>query len=261
VFSHQPSPPACDRDEERCAYTLIDLFGNASNLPYLVAHGGMDELVPSSGPELWMDDYRQRGLPHRYAFYPHRRHEARFPGTSGTFVKEWLLDLPARERSPSHVTYTVLRDLQQPAHGITYDGAYWVDGLRLAPGADEGSIAADRSFTPPRRVAFGPRLGVDDTGPYRLTGIETSAADSGPSRSLDVTLSGLDRASVDTVRMRWDPDETNSVFVDTDTALELTLVGEFADGLVVEGAEFRRDGSDVVLILAAGATGVEIRPA
>jgi hypothetical protein len=61
--------------------------------------------------------------------------------------------------------------------------------------------------------------------------------------------------------MRWDPDETNSVFVDTDTALELTLVGEFADGLVVEGAEFRRDGSDVVLILAAGATGVEIRPA
>lgn len=261
----QANPPQCERDEPGCGYTLTDLFGNSSNVPLLVVHGGADELVPSSGAELWMNDYDQVEAPYRYVFYPGRRHETTYPGTTGHFVEEFLLGLPRRVASPDRVSYRVLRDFQQPDVGIGYDGAYWVDGMTLAAGASEGSIVAERAQ--PSTSPVEPRIGADLLGPYRISGRETSAPALGGGK-LVVEAAGLSRATIDTATMGWDPNAGHRVTGSTDTLLTLTLRGAFPAGLDVLEAAFSggagtvtRDGSDIVLEIPPGIFTVRFAPA
>src|SRR5207302_7482394 len=145
-----PVPPSCGPHQPSdCGYNLVDLFGNTSNLPLLVLHGGADELVPSTGAEHWMASYgATAGATYRYLFYPLRRHETSYPGSTASWVEDWLGGLPRRQTNPVRVSYRVMRKLFQPGFGIPYSRAYWVHGLALARGVATGSILASRATVP-----------------------------------------------------------------------------------------------------------------
>lgn len=254
----QQNPPMCERDADGCGYSLHDLFGNAHNLPYLVIHGGADELVPSVGVETWMDEYDRLGATYRYVLYPGRRHETPYPGTTGAHVLSWLDGLPARDRDPVHVSYAIVRDLFQPAYGLAYDGTYWVDGMLLAEGATDGSIDAAVGTVVGETEERGG--GVDGLGPY-LTRGRSFRHGPLPEPALYVTARDLARAAIDTARIGWDPTATNVVQGLTEADAELVLRGDFPDDVAVSGAPFHRDGSAIVLELERGKFEVTLSPA
>jgi dienelactone hydrolase len=264
VMYPQQNPPACDRDAAGCGYTLTDLFGNASNVPYLVVQGGADELVPSISIETAMGSFAKAGGPYRYVFYPTRRHETSYPGSTAHWVNEFLGGLPKRATAPARVTYRVVRDFDDPAFGLHYDGAYWVDGMELAAGAEDGSIDADRSGASSNTVEIPDRIGLDDLGPYRVRGRDVHPGTTSTS-GVSVDALRLARAELDTVRMGWDPAATNFVSATTDGPLRLVLRGAFAPDVPfeVEGGPVtvEREGSNVVLVAQAGTFSVRLGPA
>jgi LPXTG-motif cell wall-anchored protein len=255
----QQSPPACNRDSAGCGYNLEDLFGNTRNVPYFVVHGGMDELVPSTGALSWMSQYAGvGGATYRFAFYPTHRHETSYPGTTEHFLLDWLKGLPPRQVNPTHVSYILQRRFEQPdLGGFRYQGAYWVSGLTLAPGASQGVVDADRAASPDQITDLGTQPGVDSLGPYRLTGADVTPA-AVSQNQVALHLSGFAAATLATDRMGWDMSAPQHVTGKTDTATDLTLTGEYASDTVVRGAAFTRSSQGVVLHLPAGAFDVTL---
>jgi LPXTG-motif cell wall-anchored protein len=255
----QQSPPACNRDSAGCGYNLEDLFGNTRNVPYFVVHGGMDELVPSTGALSWMSQYAGvGGATYRFAFYPTHRHETSYPGTTEHFLLDWLKGLPPRQVNPTHVSYILQRRFEQPdLGGFRYQGAYWVSGLTLAPGASQGVVDADRATSPDQITDLGTQPGVDSLGPYRLTGADVAPA-AVSQNQVALHLSGFAAATLATDRMGWDMSAPQHVTGKTDTATDLTLTGEYASDTVVRGAAFTRSSQGVVLHLPSGAFDVTL---
>lgn len=249
------NPPACDRDDADCGLTLMDLTGNASNLPYLVVHGGLDELVPFTGIERWMSRYASEQLPHRYVFHPTRRHETSFPATTGEHIMSWLFELPARAQNPAQVRYRIVRDFFQPDFGISYDGAYWLDDMVLAEGAEEGEARAWLHNVTGQH--YGPLVGLDALGPYRLSGFDRSS-DAASGRFLRLDISDLSAIRVDTHMLAWDPAGSYQLEVSSDRAATLTLVGSFAPDVTVTGAPAAVVDGDIVLEIDQHTTFIDI---
>ncbi len=257
------NPPMCDAAEPGCGYTLRDIFGNMDNVPTYVVHGGLDELVPSTGAEAWMSEFDREGGSYRYLFYPHRRHETSFPGTTEHWVRDWLSALPARNRDPLRVDYTVVRDLFQPEHGIGYDGAYWVRGLQLAEERASGRMIADVSAGG-LDVSIGPHTGADVLGPYVLRGRDRGPTGRSPTQ-VHVMTSGLREAALDTERLGWLPDEARFVQIVNDEELTLRLAGSFGPGtsITVHGGvidDWSFEDGDLVLAVPTGGARVGVTP-
>ena len=259
AMAPQQNPPACDRDSAGCGYNLTDLFGNTRNLPLFVVHGGMDELVPSTGAQSWMRQYAAvGGATYRFAFYPTHRHETSYPGTTEHFTLDWLKGLPPRQVDPVHVSYILQRRFMQPdLGGFRYTGAYWVGGLKLAAGASQGTVDADRASVADQVATLTPQPGVDGLGPYLLSGADVTPATATPNQVV-LALSHFSAVTLDTVRMGWQADAVQHLKGQTDTATAVTVRGEYAGDVTVQGATFTRDGSALVLNLPAGPFDVTI---
>jgi predicted esterase len=259
VYPDAPPQPSCGPDQPAdCGYNLEDLFGNDRNVPLLVVHGGIDELVPSTGAEHWMADYRDRGgATYRYLFLPDHHHETNFPASTAAWVLQWLDGLPPRDTNPVHVSYHLMRHLFQPQYGITYDGAYWAHGLVLADGVDVGDIDATRGAGPDQVAVMADRYGVDSLGPYRLGGQDVTPATPTPD-SATVRLAGLSGATLDTARMGWAGDASWRVRGETDVAVDLSLTDDRAREAT--GAAYTQAAGRIVLHLPAGAFDVTVSP-
>ena len=259
VMYPQQSPPACDRDSAGCGYNLSDLFGNTRNVPLFVVHGGMDELVPSTGAQSWMKQYGAvGGATYRFAFYPTHRHETSYPGTTEHFTLDWLRGLPPRQVDPVHVSYILQRRFMQPdLGGFSYHGAYWVGGLQLAPGASQGTVDADRATAADQATPFGPLPGVDSLGPYILSGSDVAPAAAAPNQ-VTLQLSQFAALTLDPARMGWVQSVAQHLKGKTDTAIAVTLAADYGSGTTVQGATFGRDGRAIVLHLPAGAFDVTV---
>jgi hypothetical protein len=256
-----PSPPSCGHDQPApCDYDLTALFGNTRDLPLFVVHGGADELVPATGAEHWMASYAsESNATYRYAFYPNRQHETSFPGSTEPIVLSWLDGLPRRQVEPVHVTYKIIRALFQPRDGITYDHAYWTRDLVLAPRAADGTIDAVRASAPDRVTVLPDQVGVDDLGPYRLRGQDTTPAPAAPNM-VKLRLSGLARAGLDTRAMGWLPADAQRVSGTTDTPVTLVLTGAYGRRTSVRGVPASSVRGRVTLTLPAGPFDVTIAP-
>jgi pimeloyl-ACP methyl ester carboxylesterase len=226
AYPAEPIPPSCSAEQgPNCGYNLVDLFGNTRDVPLLVVHGGGDELVTSTGAEHWMGLYAARsGATYRYLFYPGRRHETSYPGTTSPWVEDWLAGLPRRQTNPVHVTYKVIRALAQPRFGITYERAYWVSGIALAAGAATGTVDASRATAPERVAALHDAYGADALGPYRLNGQDVTPAPASADR-VRLELTRVARVTLDTRRMGWTARAPQHVTGRTDTPVTLTLAG------------------------------------
>ena len=260
VMYPQQNPPACQRDAPGCGYNLIELFGNSRNIPYHMVHGAMDELVPIDNADQWLSKYcASSGGSCRYVMYPTHRHETSYPGTTEHFVLDWLSGLPARVQNPAHVSYIAQRRLMQPdLGGFTYQGAYWISGMKLAPGASQGVIDADRSAAPAVRTDYGDTYGVDNLGPYRLRAVDVSQP-AAARNTVKLQLTGLSAATLDTRRMGWDLSASQHLSGQSDTAMDLTLAGPYHSPLV-SGVSASVITGGLVLHLPAASFDITVGP-
>jgi LPXTG-motif cell wall-anchored protein len=232
--------------------------------PNTIWLGAAPVMYPQQNPpacqrDTWINAYGATGGgTYRYVFYPDRKHETSYPATTKHFVLDWLKGLPVRQENPARVTYILQqRHMQPDVGGFKYTGAYWVNSLKLAAGASQGTVDADRSVTPARATVLAEQLGTDSLGPYRLRGTDVSVPASLPNQ-VSLTLSSLARAGLDTTRMGWDLAAEQHIKGKTDTAVDLVVRGGYAPMVSVRGATFSRDGGAIVLRLPAGAFDVAI---
>jgi hypothetical protein len=239
------------------------LLGNAIDLPYYIAQGGADELVPVAGAIEQVQDMTALGLRVRFELFPSQDHLG--------WAVEDLFASPAanmgnltRERSPHAVSLTWYPALSNASYGIGTTGAYWVRGLKArssGPGVTarvDATSGAEPSTFAGLVNTSGP-LVTGDTPP--LAGVyQEQAWKTGPpaarTTTVTVQLTNVAAATVQLARAGFAAGEAGSVAVQTDGTLSLTLTGLAPGEPVSRGTTVvaHADGSGTARVaLAAGA--------
>lgn len=114
---------------------------NVRHVPLLVWAGTNDELVPYAGVRNHRRQLADHGYRHRLDTFAGLDHFALF------FLDEWgpaqtFLEDREVERRPGHVTYRTIDGWDSDGFPFSYDGAYWVQDIETADGADEGLVDA-----------------------------------------------------------------------------------------------------------------------
>ncbi|HET7534201.1 MAG TPA: prolyl oligopeptidase family serine peptidase [Nocardioidaceae bacterium] len=150
-----PRHERCEKDGPTGA-----LVGNALHVPYRIAHGTLDQLVPFTAVEDQVARFDALGLRHRFVRYPGEDHMAF--ATQDRFDTVLAgLGRPRRARDPQRVGFSWFPHLDRPRLGLRATGAYWVIGVR-ARDTRPGSLARVQARTfarrepPGDRVRFGP---------------------------------------------------------------------------------------------------------
>jgi hypothetical protein len=116
---------------------------NARWLPYVIADGVEDELVPVTGVLEHVKAFDDLGYRYSFSLYPAEDHlvYATQDGFSHEIAK---LGTTTRVRNPAHVTYRWYPVLRDTRLGLGPTGAYWIRGLRarVATGSTMASVDA-----------------------------------------------------------------------------------------------------------------------
>ena len=210
----------------------MPLLANARSLPYFIAHGGADQLVPVTGVLEQVADLDALGLRHRFELYPSLDHLAW--ATADLFASPAAhMGSAKRTRDPGRITYSWFPHLTRPALGIGPTGAYWVRGLRArdaAPGRiasiDVSSAARPEPAITPVRTS-GPVL-TPDTPPVPGTFSELNwqlGARPAAQRRITARLVDVAALSLTLGRAGITPGQTATISVQTDGATTLGLTG------------------------------------
>jgi hypothetical protein len=247
-------------DEGRTA----PLLGNATNLPYYIAQGGADELVPASGALEQAQDMMALGLRVRFELFPTQDHLVW--ATSDLFASPAAnMNLLSRTRSPHAVSLTWYPALVRADYGIGTSGAYWVRALRArqsGPGVTARADAASDAI--PSTLAGlvktqGPVVTTDTpplAGTYQQQAWKTGPPDPRLAR-VDMRLVNVAAATLQLARAGLRLGETGTVVVQTDGATALTLTNLVPDAAVKLGGRIvaRANANGVAVIsLNAGRT-------
>jgi hypothetical protein len=138
------------------------LVENARWLPYLIAHGAADELVPVTSVVEHVQEFERLGYRYRFELYPAEDHMAWAAEDGFTTVPGWI-DRSARRRNPGHVTFAWYPALSHPEWGTGPTGAYWVRDL-AARSSDLARVDA-RSAARPDPAVSGETSNEPITGP------------------------------------------------------------------------------------------------
>jgi hypothetical protein len=215
-------PCAFDSDTAR-------LVHNARWLPYDIADGVVDELVPFSGVLEQVHQFTRAGVRYRFVVYPAADHMA------WAVEDDWSSEItalghPVVMQNPGTISYSWFPHGSNPALGLGPTGIYWVRNLqaRAAQPGELASVTAASGALPER-----PHLVTRTHEPVLpgdpLPGIATiqSWTDTGPAPAPQPTLSlsfhDVAAAAVDLVRAGFQPTQQVRVTVTTDGPLELTL--------------------------------------
>lgn len=218
-----------------------DLLENARWLPFVIAHGVVDELVPFPGIVQQVLKLDRLGYRYRFASYPLEDHIA-------YLLKDDFDDAVAhmttgaRQPDPGHITFTWYPQLTRPDLGIGPHRVWWVSELRAAPEitATRGARARvdARSYARPdptrttrrRRGVipdFDPTPGLYTEQTWQIGSVPASLP------SLELELAGVAGLAVDLERAGLAALPRSSVSVATDHAVQLALVG-LSPGTTVE---------------------------
>jgi len=236
------------------AELLFNIVENARNLPYVIYQGSNDELVFWPGPARMASRFTQLGYRNRFYTFPGQDHYAPL------IVDEWAaaahyLDGFRRNPNPARVTYRVWPALESAVErfstppGTTldysFDGAYWVDGLRIRSGnpANTKTMGTFDAVTygrgVPNEVVL-PEAGaasVGQTSPYVMIGQRWLQLGAAVPRNLAlISLVNISTATLDVARMALSTAHPITLDVRSDGAATLRLVGTWASQPVVTGA-------------------------
>jgi hypothetical protein len=127
------------------------LVENARWLPYLIAQGAADQLVPVTSVVEHVQEFERLGYRYRFELYPAEDHLEWAAEDGFTTVPGWI-DRSARRRNPGHVTFSWYPALSHPEWGTGPTGAFWVRGL-AARSKELARVDADSSARPDPAVS------------------------------------------------------------------------------------------------------------
>lgn len=217
------------------------LLGNARWLPFVIAHGGLDQLVPFPGIVQQVLELDRLGYRYRFATYPVEDHIA--------FLLKDDFDDPIahmgtglRQPDPGHVTFSWYPQLVREDLGIGPHRVWWVSELRAADDvkAERGKLATvdARSYARPDRTrTIKRRRGVIpdfDPTPGLFTEMTWELGDEvAPMPWLTLELSGVAGLAVDVVRAGLAPLARSTIAVATDRPVRIRLAA-LPPGMTVE---------------------------
>jgi hypothetical protein len=241
--------PLQSSDEWRVAGNTRLIAQNALNLPFEINHGNLDELVPIGGVLHQVDAFKKAGNPYRFYHHTADDHFS-FIGVADrwTHTARWL-GTGRRDSRPVRVRYVRYPAMDLRHAGLVWDGAYWVDGMRVRDAdseSDHGRVDAttfalggneQRLVTEPRSTS----AGEGGISPATVTGqhYEPGAAIE-ERNAFEATLRNLSGILLRTKRMGLDPAETVRARLSGDG----TTVVSFSDRWP-ERLRARLDGSPV----------------
>ncbi len=209
------------------------LLVNARWLPYVIAHGLVDELVPFASAAEQVLELDRLGYRHRFTVYPFEDHIA------------WVLqdkfedpiahmETGLRQADPGHITFAWHPQLVRDDLGIGPHRVWWLSGLTADPAvtARRGAVAEvdARSYTRPDPthtvqhhrgfiLNFDPTPGVYSELDWRV------GPTVGPLPYLTLRLTGVAGITVDVQRAGLAALPASTITVATDTAARITLSG------------------------------------
>ena len=207
------------------------LLVNARWLPFVIAHGLADQLVPFASVAAQVLELDRLGYRYRFTVYPFEDHVA--------FLFKDKFDDPVshmgtgpRQPDPGHITFTWYPQLVRPDLGIGPHRLWWLSELAAAPDitARRGAVAEvdarsyarpDQARTTRRRRGFVPHLDPTPglyTEQYWQLG---PPADALP--YLTLTLTGVAALTVDIARAGLASLPRSTIVVATDTPALVTL--------------------------------------
>lgn len=207
------------------------LLANARWLPFVIAHGGLDQLVPFPGIVQQVFEIDRLGYRYRFAAYPVEDHVA--------FLLKDDFDDPIahmgtgpRQADPGHITFAWYPQLVREDLGIGPHRVWWVSELWAADEvkAVRGKVATvdarsyakpDRTRTIRRRRGVIPDL---DPTPGLFTEMTWELGDEvDPLPLLTLDLSGVAGCAVDVVRAGLAPLARSTIAVATDHPVRIRL--------------------------------------
>ena len=220
------------------------LLVNARWLPYVIAHGLVDELVPFASAAEQVLELDRLGYRHRFTVYPLEDHIA--------WVFQDKFEDPIahmgtglRQADPGHITFAWYPQLVRADLGIGPHQVWWLSELTADPGltARRGAVAEvdARSYARPDPthtvrhhrglvLNFEPTPGVYSELDWRV------GAPVAPLPYLTLRLTGVAGLTVDVARAGLAALPSSTITVATDTAAQITLGG------LPAGVEVRIDG-------------------
>jgi poly(3-hydroxybutyrate) depolymerase len=165
--------------EKMLTFNLVE---NARNLPYVAFNGSNDELVPISGTTRQAARFAELGYRYRQYIFEGYEHY------TFAIMDEWVegaryMSSVVRDPSPRHVTYEISADMEEVVETVqtngtpfdfTFDGAYWVSGLRAANPEVPGAIDAESFGRGGNEVLALPEAGAAAVGhstPFTMHGM------------------------------------------------------------------------------------------
>jgi poly(3-hydroxybutyrate) depolymerase len=224
---------------------------NFRNVPIMNLAAAEDELVPYVGPraqnlgapELGIRGLEQLGYDYRFLTFPAAEHFTLAAlGYDFPMARDFLGDATV-DRDPAHVTFGYVPASDDAKLGLVHDHAYWVSGVRVVDGRDQGTVdARSRAFgTADPEVRRVQGAGVAQL-PYVSVGNE--AAEPAPTpveNTLELSLTDIRSATIDLPRADLDTRKRPlRLLVSTTEAATLVLDGAFTGNTVV-----LRDGKPV----------------
>ena len=210
------------------------LLGNARWLPFVIAHGGLDELVPPLSVAEQVLELDRLGYRYRFTFYPVEDHlvfalQDKFEDAVSH------MGTGLRQADPAHITFAWYPALVRPDLGIGPHRVWWISDLKAAgdPGLLRGRLAGldARSYAlPDRSRSVHHRGGIAwqfDPTPGEFVELVWHEGGRPPRQpTLTLSLRGIESLTVDLTRAGFGPDERGSVTVATDSPVTITFRGQ-----------------------------------
>jgi hypothetical protein len=235
---------------------------NARNLPYLNLAAALDELVPVAGPraqnigapEIGIRGFDQLGYRYRFLLFPTADHLALAVIDDYPMAADFLGDAFV-DRDPPHITFAYVPAADDASLGLVHNHAYWVSGMRLADSGQPVPKGAIDAFSHAFGLGDPSSVAGTTTGTAPLPYTEFNRTWSEPPRipqanRLDLTLTNLAEATVDTARAGIDGCRPLTLAGSTDSAARLLLAGYEASSAT--GAAYEPAGGGTVVILQPG---------
>lgn len=181
------------------------LVGNARHVPYLIASGVVDELVPFTSVLEQVEAFDTRGYRYHAEYYPGEGHIPYAAKDAFEPVTKQL-GRTTRERTAARVDYSWYPNLARPELGIGTTGAYWLRDLKArstAPGTLARVVAHSKALADPLvTVDKSERLDVPgDPSPARVIDQTWQRTGFAPrTNALSLDLTGVASAVVDARR-------------------------------------------------------------
>jgi len=229
-----PGPPISPEPEWTVPANTNRIVANGLNLPYEINAGGQDSLVAIAGVRAQAQSFREAGAEYRFYEHPDATHYTFAADDAWAHAAGWLGDY-RRVRNPARVRYVRYPSMDLPDGDLVFDGAYWVDGMKVR---DDSADDAHGTVDATTAARGGRERDLVDEGTTNLpagaagstaaivTGQHADAGSPAPARNaFSLVTTNLAAVELDASRMGLDAKRRIAGELEGDGRLRLRLTG------------------------------------